>query len=525
MKYFTKKGFTLRFTISLLVITAILLTMLTSITSAVQVNRASLIDNYLNKNESYAKKLASNTNELLITMQDNIRAIAKISAREQVIDAQLFDDLFQENTQYFNSIVVADDNRIIRALSPRTVGISVGDKITSEQGKLAVQMKRSFISEPYRATTGRLIILVSAPIIDEQGKYKGFVGGTIYLEEKNVLSNMLKEHFFGDGSYVYVVEKGGELIFHPEKKRIGQSVVHNEVVSKVILGRSGSQRVTNSEGNHFFAGYAYEPSSAWGIISQTPAGVIDKPLHNLVTRMLVVSLPFLLLILLLGWWIASRIAKPLHTLAQFSDEATLRPVPAENIPDIKSYYYEVRLLSQSVKIALQNMNQDLTDLRNEVKIDELTGLANRRAFDGVMAGWIEGNIPFALILIDLDHFKQVNDTYGHVVGDDVLRYLARIMKLMVTEDDLCFRYGGEEFGILVKHCGLGRAKDMAEKLREQLTRTKSPSGTPITLSAGISAFPVHGRSAQELVKRADEALYQSKKDGRNRTTVSKIPDA
>lgn len=217
MKYLLKKGFTLRFTISLLVITAILLTMLTSITSAVQVNRTSLINNYLQNNEQYAKKLASNTNELLVTMQQNINAIAKISEREKVIDAQLFDDLFQENTQYFNSIIVADSNLIIRALSPHTIGIELGDQLTSTQSKMAVALKKPFISEPYRATTGRFIILISAPIIDKSGTYKGFVGGTIYLEDKNVLSTMLKEHFFGNGSYVYVVEKDGDIIFHPNK--------------------------------------------------------------------------------------------------------------------------------------------------------------------------------------------------------------------------------------------------------------------------------------------------------------------
>lgn len=102
MRHVIKKGITLRFTISLLVITAILLTMLTSITSAVQVNRTSLIDNYLSKNEAYSKKLASNTSELLNTMQENIRAIADISGRDGSITPQMFDDLFQENTQYFN---------------------------------------------------------------------------------------------------------------------------------------------------------------------------------------------------------------------------------------------------------------------------------------------------------------------------------------------------------------------------------------------------------------------------------------
>ncbi|MCJ8014046.1 sensor domain-containing diguanylate cyclase [Paenibacillus sp. KQZ6P-2] len=522
---FIKKGFTLRFTISLLVITAILLTLLTSIISAVQVNRSSLISNYLNKNESYAKKLASNTNDLLMTMQGNIWAVAQILEREEATDVQLIDDLFQENTQYFNSLVVADHNRDIQAISPHNVGVSIGDRLTSEQSKMAVNTKKASISEPYRATTGRLIILVSAPIFDKNGIYKGFVGGTIYLEEKNVLSDMLKEHFFGDGSYVYVVDKSGNLIFHPNNKRVGQSVIENEVAQKVISGQCGSQRVTNLEGNEFLAGYAYEPNSSWGIISQTPAQVVDKPTHHLVTRMLLFSLPFLLLILLLGWWIASRIAKPLYTLAQFSDEATLRPVPAENIPEIRSSYYEVRLLSQSVKIALQNMNQDLTHLRHEVKIDELTGLANRRAFDGMMAEWIASNMPFALIMMDIDHFKLVNDTYGHVMGDEVLRYLARIMQLMSNEDDLCFRYGGEEFGILVKHSGLGRAKEMADRLREQLAVTKSPTDSSITLSAGIAVFPVHGRSAQQLIEKADEALYQSKENGRNRTTVSQLPGA
>ncbi|MDR9857970.1 sensor domain-containing diguanylate cyclase [Paenibacillus sp. VCA1] len=517
-----KKGITLRFTISLLVITAILLTMLMSITSAVQVNRTSLIDNYLNKNESYSKKMASNANELLKTMQENIRAIAVISGRESTIDRQLFDDLFQENTQYFNSIVVADHERVVQAISPHTTGISVGDKLTSEQSKKAVDIKKPFISEPYRATTGRLIILISAPIVDKNGAYKGFVGGTIYLEEKNVLSTMLKEHFFGDGSYVYVVEKNGDLIFHPDRQRVGQNVVQNEVVRKVISGQTGSQKVTNSLGEIFLAGYAYESSSSWGIVSQTPYEVIDKPLNLLVNRMLLFSLPFLLLILVLAWWVASRIAKPLHTLARFSDEATLKPVPAENIPDIHSYYYEVRLLSQSVKIALQSMNRDLTHLRHEVNVDELTGLVNRRGFDGVMAGWLESNMPFALILIDIDHFKLVNDTYGHVVGDEVLRYLSRLMQLVASEEDVCFRYGGEEFGILINRSGLGRAKDMADRLRDQLAITKSPTGQPITISAGISAFPAHGHSAEELVMRADEALYQSKENGRNRTTVSRV---
>lgn len=298
----------------------------------------------------------------------------------------------------------------------------------------------------------------------------------------------------------------------------------NKVVQQVLQKKSGSQRVVNSEGSEFYAGYAFEPSSSWGIISQTPTSVINKPLQDLVKRVLLASLPFLLLILLLGWWIASRIAKPLHTLAQFSDQATISRDRPQSIPEIKSYYYEVRLLSQSVKIAFQNMNQDLTQLRNEVKVDELTGLANRRAFDAVIGKWMDYHVPFALILLDIDHFKQVNDTYGHVLGDHVLKYVAQMMQDLSSEEDVCFRYGGEEFGILVKRSRLREAGVLAERLRMKLASDDSPTGHPITISAGISVFPEHGRTARDLTIRADEALYQSKTSGRNRVTVSELEE-
>ncbi|NWL88589.1 GGDEF domain-containing protein [Paenibacillus sp. 79R4] len=524
LKSIIKRGITLRFTISLLVIAAILLTMLTSITSALQVNRTSLIDNYLNKNESYSKKLAFNTNELLTTMQENIAAIASISVRGNELNPQMIDDLYQANREYFNSIVIADADRVVQAYSPQDIGISIGDKLNSKQSKEAVILKNSFISEPYRTTnTDRLIILVSAPIVDHEGNYKGFVGGTIYLEEDNVLSTMLRKHFFGDGSYVYVVDKNGDLIFHSEQARVGQHI-KNEAVETVISGQSGSRKITNTPGKIFLVGYAYEPKSSWGIVSQTPYEVINQPLRQLVQRMLLHAMPFLLLILVLAWWIASRIAKPLNTLAQFSDEAMLNPVSAPNVPDIHSYYYEVSLLSRSVKIALQSMNRDLTNLRHKVNIDGLTGLVNRRGFDSLIAEWIESKPSFILILFDIDHFKQVNDTYGHVVGDAVLRYLAQLMQQLLSNEDIAFRYGGEEFGILVRHGELDRAKALADRLRAQLASTISPTGQPITVSAGISSFPAHGQTAEELVMRADEALYDSKENGRNKTTVFMVKE-
>ncbi|USB31915.1 sensor domain-containing diguanylate cyclase [Paenibacillus sp. YPG26] len=520
MKLLHKKGYTLRFSISFLVIVAVLLTMLIGMISAVQVSRDSLISSYLQSNSQYAKKLASNTGDLLSTMKQNITSIAAIVKSGTRMDAELLGHLYQENRQYFNSIFIANEERVIQFTSPNTTGVHAGDQLTSQASLLATTSKAPFISNPYRSKSGRYIILISAPIFDRGGEYKGFVGGTIYLEEKNVLNTLLEEHFFGNGSYVFVVEKTGHLIFHPDTKRIGQSVLRNTVVQQVLQGSNGAQHVTNSQKHDFFAGYAYDPISSWGIIAQTPVSVIDGPSSQLIHKMLLQSLPFLALILILGWWLASQIAKPLHILAKFSDEATLNLDKGKSLPDLKSNHYEVRLLYQSVKIAFKNINQDILQLRDEVKMDGLTGLGNRKSFDSVMEKLTAKHTPFSLILMDIDNFKTVNDTYGHLTGDEVLKFLAGLMEKLAGDNSLAFRYGGEEFAILVKHSDISYAYQIAERIRTVLAVTNSPTGEPVTISLGIASYPDHAREIQELILKADQAMYQSKLNGRNRTTIS-----
>ena len=123
-----------------------------------------------------------------------------------------------------------------------------------------------------------------------------------------------------------------------------------------------------------------------------------------------------------------------------------------------------------------------------------------------------------MIMIDIDLFKKVNDTYGHLVGDDVLKYLSRMIEQHTSEDNLCFRYGGEEFGMLLVDTNIEEAFIVAEQLRKMVAETINPTGKPITISIGISSSRVEDQHPEEIIKRADAALFQSKMDGRNRTT-------
>lgn len=508
-----RKGFKLRIILGLLVVSSVLLTAVVGGYLAVTANVKSLTANYLESNYHYSKKLASNVTELLTNMQNNMNSIARL-AGEPTFSQRDLDIWFKANEQYFNSIVITDSNRHIKAVTPDQTYSLLGSQLTSNASLQAVNMKVSLISEPYVATTGRLIVLMSSPIYDSQGQYQGFAGGTIYLQKDNVLSRMLSEHFYGNGSYVYVADEHAHLIFHPDSRRINQKITGNEVIQKAINGKSGSAEITNSQGIEYFAGYAHEPKSGWGIVSQTPVTVLDEPLRKLATNLGLQALPICIIILLVAWQVSRYISSPLYELARFSEAAVMskKSVPPE-MPKIASLIYEVKQLHQSI-------GNHLNLLNDEIQIDGLTGLANRKTFDLTMQEWLEDRKPFALILMDIDFFKRVNDMYGHAVGDEVLKYLASEIRLFARPEDVCFRYGGEEFGILVRNEGLMKSTEIAEGLRQKMASGPGPNGIGVTVSMGIAFYSGSEiLTAKELVERADIALYRSKMEGRNRITV------
>jgi diguanylate cyclase (GGDEF)-like protein len=323
---------------------------------------------------------------------------------------------------------------------------------------------------------------------------------------------MLNEHFYGDGSYVYVVDRQGHLIFHPNKNRINELVSGNTMIQKVISGKSSFEQTRNSLGNEYFIGYAYEKSSGWGIVSQTPVSVLKEPLNELIMLMIVQGLPLFLLILLVALWISFVISKPLHQLAKFSEEAIAHnKLPADR-PTIHSKVYEVRQLTHHI-------HNHFDQLNSENRMDGLTGVANRKTFEWVMQEWIVNKHPFCLVLLDLDHFKKINDTYGHLKGDEVLMFVTSIMQTFSRTEDVCFRFGGEEFGILVKTENIETAASLAERLRGEIEISKNPIGDAVTISLGIAAYPEHAQQSTEIIAKADAALYQSKANGRNKTTI------
>ncbi|MEI7895220.1 MAG: GGDEF domain-containing protein, partial [Myxococcales bacterium] len=161
-------------------------------------------------------------------------------------------------------------------------------------------------------------------------------------------------------------------------------------------------------------------------------------------------------------------------------------------------------------------------LEHTSRTDPLTSLANRRAMRELLAAEVSRarrhGSPLVVVSLDLDHFKAINDTYGHDAGDAVLVQVAAVMERNLRREDSCGRWGGEEFLMVLPECGLEASTNVAEKLRgriEQATVILGGRTLRVTASIGVATFSVDD-SVEDLLRRADDAMYAAKRGGRNR---------
>jgi diguanylate cyclase len=183
---------------------------------------------------------------------------------------------------------------------------------------------------------------------------------------------------------------------------------------------------------------------------------------------------------------------------------------------------------------LDLIRQSLTQSEERARTDTLTGLANRRAleefFRRAQSDAMERDHPLSTLLIDIDHFKRFNDSFGHGVGDEVLRLVARVLRERVRDTDLPARYGGEELIAVLPGADLATCAATAERIRRALAEckiTRRATGEPlpgITVSIGVGQFQL-GESMEDLIDRCDRALYQAKKTGRNRVVTERELEA
>lgn len=203
----------------------------------------------------------------------------------------------------------------------------------------------------------------------------------------------------------------------------------------------------------------------------------------------------------------------------------LKVLYAIAFPSIVGNLLGILVLSQFLQREKQHLGL-LRTLEYDATIDPLTKLVNRRAFDqianGVERRALAGEEAFSLILIDVDHFKRVNDTLGHQAGDEILKRIAETVGNVMRQIDIVARYGGEEIAVLMPNTSVAIAAGMAERARARVEREFQNSGhMRVTISAGVASYADHLRGLADVMSQADAALYRAKNDGRNRVRTDR----
>lgn len=282
----------------------------------------------------------------------------------------------------------------------------------------------------------------------------------------------------------------------------------------------------------------------WRIVVRLPTQIALQPVDALRQQLLVLGLVAALLFAFVAYRLASRMSQPIERLARavhqverregepdFPDERDAHEV-AQLSQSIQSMTrsllnkeHELEAVNASLEVTVAQRTEALTRANEELARlatrDGLTGVHNRRSFDERLGEWFQAfrrnGRAYALLLIDIDHFKRVNDTHGHPVGDAVLQQLAQVLSEQVRATDFVARYGGEEFVVLLPDTGkLADALAVAEKIRAAVETAVFPAVGRLTISVGLSLSDASDANAMALTRRADEALYDAKAAGRNR---------
>ncbi|MBE0455976.1 GGDEF domain-containing protein [Pseudoalteromonas prydzensis] len=509
-----------------LALSATIVTFLNSFYSSYQVQKQQLQAETLKSQSAYAAKLVSATDRFLQSAQQQLAYSAKViesNFDNTLIYSQEVTRL-RLQTDSFNSTVIVLANGMVKGISPKSLKLE-GKKLQSYGALQALSSKEPMISEPYISAANNLIIFISHPLFASDGRYLGYVGGSIYLKHASILNDLLQVHFHKDGSYLYVVDKNRRLLYHPNTSRIGEQVYNNEVIEAVLSGKHGTQQLVNSQNEAMLAGYAPLQTAPWGIITQRPLEATLEPLDGLMINVLHRTLPIGLATLLFIWLLARFIAHPLRDLAQTAN-ALDNPSAPQQLKVIKSWYFESSELRKAMLKGVGVFQNQIGVLRQEAQTDPLTGLHNRRSLDGILEHLTSTQTSFAVLAIDIDFFKHVNDEYGHDIGDLVLQSLANIILDVTRTTDFVTRTGGEEFIVISPNATATTAYLLAERLRMRISETFIGPVGYINVSVGIAGWPLKQSSIDDILRLADQALYKAKRTGRNRSVLdSQYQDA
>ncbi|TVM32856.1 sensor domain-containing diguanylate cyclase [Oceanidesulfovibrio marinus] len=407
------------------------------------------------------------------------------------------------------------------------LGVDVADR----EYFLAARQGKGFISDVLISRdTNMPIVIISSPLKDMQGNFGGAVCSILRMDAVNSLLAGLRPEKGGES---YLIGKNNVLLSHLNGTRRADDldVLDGEMLERIYSAASrGVPYKSINDGLSVVGATTLAKDGKWRI-------VVERPLDSVLAAAAGQSRLFglacfgaLLIVAPVGWLLARSMIKPLRDLAGYahevgkSGETRACPPVAEGSPK------EVLELQRAFCTMVDQLEENAETLRQMAVTDPLTGLANRRRLEEegirLIDACLRADASCSALLVDIDHFKRVNDTYGHAVGDDALILIAETIGACCRISDLPARYGGEEFVIIASNTDARNAMVLAERIRKRVESTPlevDGMALTLTVSVGVSEYtrtPSYGLShLDDVLGKADSALYAAKEGGRNRVCL------
>ena len=407
------------------------------------------------------------------------------------------------------------------------------------------------VSPVFKSTiSNHPVVLVKTYVYDKQNTKRGILFVEVGL---SFINDTCAKIGSGSKEYCSIVDSLGKVVAHPNKEWVDESYDLSmlPLVQKIKRGESGTMDFDSDYlQEKAVAGYATVEKLGWGVMIYQSKSALDSPLKEVMKTILKWLVLGIGLALVVAYFITRQITKPISMLVIKSKESGVRSntfnlgdVPKNTPIEIAQLWIAIsslitRLqrsnnevkklnysLSKEVKVATAKLRETNKYLYRISSRDHLTKIANRRYFEDTINKVIEikQGEKASIILIDVDEFKYINDTYGHDAGDLALVHIAELMKKCTREGDLPARLGGDEFVIYIRNCGPKSLNRVAENLRKAVEDNPiiwAGEEISLSLSVGIVNHEIDGEiTLTQLLKYADEAMYVSKENGRNRVTA------
>ncbi len=390
----------------------------------------------------------------------------------------------------------------------------------------------AFLGHPYwDAALDEAVVMTAVPIYGTgaQRELLGVLSGKVNFD---AVEAVLERFAPGESGRAYVVTAGGAIITGSQLSSQEAMDTRVEPGNLIALEESqgGTAAYRDEHGTDVVGTLERVPRVNWAVIAQVPLAEAYGPIKRLRNFTLVLVASLLVVVGAIAYMLGLLIVRPLARLTDGAAEVAtgdlsidLPVVGGGEVSYLTEVFNDMVARLREGREALDAANESLRKKNDELQrlsiTDGLTGLYNRRhlmeTLDTERRRADRSERTFALLMVDVDHFKKFNDRFGHQAGDEVLLRVAGILRKRTRDVDFPGRYGGEEFCLLLSESTLEGAVEVAERIRSDLGAV-SFEGEKVTVSIGAAEYPTDGETVEDVLGSADAALYQAKRRGRDR---------